>query len=99
MGLKVIVVGGGASGLIAAGFAAQNGHEVTVIERNPRMARKILVTGKGRCNVTNNCSVQTCVDNIPLRRPVFIQRLNRLYAPRYHGSAGTAGRTAKNRTG
>lgn len=63
--MKVIVVGGGASGLMAAGFAAGNGHEVTVIERNPRMARKVLLTGNGRCNVTNNCSVQTCIDHIP----------------------------------
>lgn len=51
----VIVVGAGAAGCVAAGYAAQNGRRVLVLERNKRPARKILVTGKGRCNVTNNC--------------------------------------------
>lgn len=51
----VIVVGAGAAGCVAAGYAAQNGRKVLVLERNKRPARKILVTGKGRCNVTNNC--------------------------------------------
>lgn len=51
----VIIVGGGAAGCVAAGYAAQNGKSVLILERNQRPARKILVTGKGRCNVTNNC--------------------------------------------
>ena len=51
----VVIVGGGAAGCVAAGYAAQNGKSVLVLERNRRPARKILVTGKGRCNVTNNC--------------------------------------------
>lgn len=51
----VIIVGGGAAGCVAAGYAAQNGKSVLILERNRRPARKILVTGKGRCNVTNNC--------------------------------------------
>lgn len=61
--MDVIVVGGGAAGLLAAGMAAQRGYRVTVIERNPRMARKVMITGKGRCNVTNACSVEECVAN------------------------------------
>ncbi len=63
--MQVIVVGGGASGLLAAGMAASRGHVVTVVERNARMARKVMITGKGRCNVTNACSVQDCVANTP----------------------------------
>ncbi len=63
--MDVLVVGGGAAGLLAAGMAAKRGHRVTVVERNPRMARKVMITGKGRCNVTNACSVQECVDNTP----------------------------------
>lgn len=63
--MHVIVVGGGAAGLLAAGMAAKRGHRVTIVERNPRMARKVMITGKGRCNVTNACSVQECVDNTP----------------------------------
>ena len=53
--MNVVVIGGGASGLMAAGTAAENGHTVTVIEKNNRPARKLLITGKGRCNLTNMC--------------------------------------------
>ncbi|MDR0884402.1 MAG: NAD(P)/FAD-dependent oxidoreductase [Oscillospiraceae bacterium] len=54
--MSVLIVGGGAAGLMAAITAAQSGNAVTVLERNERPARKILVTGKGRCNVTNACA-------------------------------------------
>lgn len=63
--MRVVVIGGGAAGLMAAATAAAKGHSVTVIEKNQRPARKILVTGKGRCNVTNNCSLDTLMANIP----------------------------------
>ena len=63
--MEVVVVGGGASGLLAAGMAAKRGYRVTIIERNSRMARKVMITGKGRCNVTNAASVQDCVANTP----------------------------------
>lgn len=52
----IIIIGGGAAGLMAAGTALKNGKKVTVIEKNPRPARKVMITGKGRCNVTNACS-------------------------------------------
>lgn len=61
----VLVVGGGAAGLIAAGMAAGRGLRVTVLERNERMARKLMITGKGRCNLTNNCSVDEFISNVP----------------------------------
>lgn len=54
---KVLVIGGGAAGLLAAGTAAQRGHEVTILERNERPARKVMITGKGRCNLTNHCTL------------------------------------------
>lgn len=57
MSKKVLVVGGGAAGLLAAAAAAQSGAEVTVAERNERPARKVMITGKGRCNVTNCCTM------------------------------------------
>ncbi len=50
-----IIVGAGAAGCVAAGFAARRGRKILLLERNPRPARKILVTGKGRCNLTNDC--------------------------------------------
>ncbi len=63
----VAIVGAGAAGLIAAGFAAEDGHKVALIERNSKIGRKILVTGKGRCNVTNNCTpdefIKACKTN------------------------------------
>ena len=52
---KIIIIGGGAAGLIASATAAGRGEDVTVIEKNSRPARKIMITGKGRCNVTNAC--------------------------------------------
>ena len=63
---KVIVIGAGAAGLMAAGFAAQYGADVTLIEKNKRVGRKIMITGKGRCNVTNNCDLQTFINNVPV---------------------------------
>ena len=54
---KVLVIGGGAAGLLAAGTAAQRGHDVTILERNERPARKVMITGKGRCNLTNHCTL------------------------------------------
>ena len=63
---KVIVIGGGAAGLMAAGCAARRGAQVLVLERNDRPARKVMITGKGRCNVTNNCNlVSDLVANVP----------------------------------
>ena len=64
MSKKIAVVGGGAAGLMAAFSAAENGNEVLVFERNPRPARKVMITGKGRCNVTNNCDRDTFLENI-----------------------------------
>lgn len=62
---KVIVVGGGAAGLMAAVSAAQNGAEVMLLEKNNRLGKKLLITGKGRCNVTNTAPLQEFVKNIP----------------------------------
>ena len=61
---KTVVIGGGAAGLMAAIKAAQNGNSVTVVEKNTKPARKLLITGKGRCNLTNNCDVDTLIANM-----------------------------------
>ena len=57
----VIVVGGGAAGMLCAGFAASRGLRTVIVERNARPARKVMITGKGRCNVTNNCDNDTFI--------------------------------------
>ena len=53
--MQVIIVGAGAAGLMAAGAALEQGHTVTLLEQMDQPGKKILVTGKGRCNVTNDC--------------------------------------------
>ncbi len=55
---KVIVIGGGAAGMLASIFAAKNGNEVHVLEKNEKLGKKLFITGKGRCNVTNACDVE-----------------------------------------
>lgn len=61
----IIVIGGGASGMMAAISAAENGASVLIAEKNEHLGRKLGITGKGRCNVTNNCGVNTVLENIP----------------------------------
>ncbi len=66
MSKKVIVVGAGAAGMMAAGQAAAAGAQVLLIERNSRPGRKLMITGKGRCNVTNACTLlNELMDFIP----------------------------------
>ena len=66
MKTTLLVIGGGAAGLMAAGTAAHEGVETIVLERNERPARKLMITGKGRCNVTNNCnSLQELIASVP----------------------------------
>lgn len=67
----IAVIGGGAAGLMAAGFAAERGARVLLFETNPKVGRKIYITGKGRCNVTNNCDVQQVLANVPVN-PRFL---------------------------
>ena len=59
----LIVVGAGAAGLMAAGAALEQGHTVTLLEHEDKPGKKILVTGKGRCNVTNDCDRETFLQN------------------------------------
>ena len=60
-----IVIGGGPAGLYAAIHTAKQGSKVLLLERNDRLGKKLLITGKGRCNVTNDCGAQEVLQNIP----------------------------------
>ncbi len=62
---KVIVIGGGAAGLFAAISAAENGADVLLLEKNDRCGKKLRITGKGRCNVTNDCTTEEFLQNVP----------------------------------
>jgi hypothetical protein len=73
---KVIIIGGGAAGLMAGGFASQNGADVTIIEKMPRVGRKLLITGKGRCNLANSCDIETFMQNVPVNNRFLYSALN-----------------------
>ena len=60
-----IVIGGGPAGMFAAITAAQRGQSVLLLEKNDRLGKKLLITGKGRCNVTNHCSAEEILQNVP----------------------------------
>ena len=62
--MKVIIVGGGASGMMCASLLAQKNVEVILIEKNQKLGKKLFITGKGRCNITNDCDNQTIFSNI-----------------------------------
>jgi len=62
--MNVIVIGGGAAGMMAALTAAENGHRVTLLEKNNKLGKKLFLTGKGRCNLTNACDMEELFANI-----------------------------------
>ncbi|HBI92907.1 MAG TPA: aminoacetone oxidase family FAD-binding enzyme [Terrisporobacter glycolicus] len=61
----VVVIGGGPAGMMAASTAADNGADVILLEKQHRLGRKLLITGKGRCNITNDCDVEELIENVP----------------------------------
>ena len=70
---KVYVVGGGASGMLAAIAAARNGHKVILLEKNEKLGKKLFITGKGRCNLTNACGRDTFFEQV-VTNPKFLYR-------------------------
>lgn len=73
---RICVIGGGPAGIIGAGIAASRGNEVTLIEKNEKLGKKLFITGKGRCNITNNSPIEDFFDNI-------IRNKNFLYSSFY----------------
>ena len=73
---KVVVIGAGAAGLMAGATAALYGASVTIIEKNKRVGRKIMITGKGRCNLANNCDEQTFINNVPVNGRFLYSAIN-----------------------
>lgn len=77
---QIVVVGGGAAGMMAALTAARAGAEVTLIEKNAKLGRKLYITGKGRCNVTNHCTPDEVLRNTP-RNSKFLYSSMRAFPP------------------
>ena len=74
---KTAVIGGGAAGMMAGIFGAYSGDDITIFEKNQKIGRKIYITGKGRCNVTNNCDIKTVISNTPVNARFLYSALNR----------------------
>ena len=68
---KIIIIGGGAAGMMAAIWAARNGNQVTLIEQNEKLGKKLFITGKGRCNFTNACDTEDLFGNV-VSNPKFL---------------------------
>ena len=77
---KIIVIGGGAGGMMAAIFAARAGAQVTLMERNEKLGKKVYITGKGRCNVTNDCILDEFLREVP-RNPRFLYSALNFFSP------------------
>lgn len=77
---EIIVIGGGAGGMMAALFAARGGAKVTLLERNEKLGRKVYITGKGRCNVTNDCTLDEFLQETP-RNPRFLYSALSFFPP------------------
>ena len=78
---KIAVIGGGAAGMMAAGTATEYGAEVTVYEHTDRLGKKLAITGKGRCNVTNMCDVNEFLENVP-KNPRFLYTALNAFSPK-----------------
>lgn len=78
--IKVAVIGAGASGMMAAGAAASMGADVTLLERNEKPGRKLAITGKGRCNLTNDCDVNEFLRHV-VRNPRFLYAALNAFSP------------------
>ena len=77
---RVVVIGGGAAGLMAAYTAASRGKEVVLLEKNEKLGKKIYITGKGRCNVTNDCPPEEFLARV-VRGGKFLTRAAYAFPP------------------
>lgn len=77
MNTDVVIIGAGAAGMFAAVIAAKNGLRVLLLEKNDRSGKKLAITGKGRCNVTNACSAEEVLKNVPRNGRFLYSAINR----------------------
>lgn len=77
--MKVAVIGGGPAGMMAAITAAENGAEVTLFEKNEKLGKKLYISGKGRCNITNDCSPRDFFNNIATNAKFLYGAINKFF--------------------
>lgn len=77
---EILVIGGGAAGMMAAVFAARAGGNVTLLEKNEKLGKKVYITGKGRCNLTNDCDRDGFLAQVP-RNPRFLYSALSFFSP------------------
>ena len=70
--MNVIVIGGGPAGMMAAITSAENGNKVLLLEKMESLGKKLLITGKGRCNITSSLPIEDFIKNTPGNRQLFI---------------------------
>ena len=73
--MKVVIIGGGPAGMMSAIESAKMGNEVILLEKNNKLGKKLLITGKGRCNITSSLSIEDFIKNVP-GNGKFLYRLN-----------------------
>ncbi len=78
---EILVIGGGEAGMMAAVFAARAGGNVTLLEKNEKLGKKVYITGKGRCNLTNDCDLEGFLAQVP-RNPRFLYSALNFFSPR-----------------
>lgn len=100
MKTTIAIIGGGAAGMMAAGFASIEDTAVTLFEQNAKTGAKLAITGKGRCNVTNDCTPAQCMENV-MSNPRFLYTAFSLFPPaetiRFFTSRGLALKTERGR--
>ena len=77
---KILIIGAGASGLMAAALLGESGHEVHLFEKNEKCGKKLYITGKGRCNLTNACDRDTLFSSV-ISNPRFLYSAFDAYCP------------------
>lgn len=77
---KILIIGGGAAGMMAGVYLARAGHEVHILEKNEKLGKKVYITGKGRCNVTNNCDTEELFGAV-MSNPKFLYSAFYSYTP------------------
>ena len=94
---RVLIVGGGAAGMFAAAVAAQKGCEVFLFEKNEKLGKKLYITGKGRCNVTNDCGPEELLSAVVRNRKFLYSAFYTFGSrdKRYDGFPGKGGSSAE----